>query len=87
MDYSVCSILEQKISRICYNTVEVLKVALTRVWHEIMAVDCAAIVGNFCKSLRKYIEAKGGKFGPDLFVLFYAVYLLHIWLLKAVLYF
>ncbi|CAK9821600.1 Transposable element Tc3 transposase [Anthophora retusa] len=62
MDYSVWSILEQKISGKRYNTVDTLKRALERSWDEITVEQCASIVGNFPKRLKKCIEADGGNF-------------------------
>ncbi|VDO64357.1 unnamed protein product [Heligmosomoides polygyrus] len=62
MDYSVWSIMEQKISTTRYATVEQLKSALLRSWDEITAEQCATIISDFPKRLRKCIEAKGGNF-------------------------
>ncbi|VDO70875.1 unnamed protein product [Heligmosomoides polygyrus] len=62
MDYSVWSIMEQKISTTRYDTVEQLKSALLRSWDEITAEQCATIISDFPKRLRKCIEAKGGNF-------------------------
>ena len=62
MDYSVWSILEQKISGRRYATVDALKMALTRAWDEITPEECASIVNNIRKRLRKCIEVKGGNF-------------------------
>ena len=35
---------------------------LTRAWDEITVEECATIIGNFRKRLRKCIEAEGGHF-------------------------
>ncbi|VDO33669.1 unnamed protein product [Heligmosomoides polygyrus] len=51
MDYSVWSVLEQKISTTRYATVEQLKAALLRSWVEITAEQCATIVSDFPKRL------------------------------------
>ncbi|VDO87649.1 unnamed protein product [Heligmosomoides polygyrus] len=62
MDYSVWSIMEQKISTTRYATVEQLKSALLRSWDEITAEQCATIISDFPKRLRKCIEAREGNF-------------------------
>ena len=62
MDYSVWSILEQKVSATRYATVETLKTALTRAWDKIGGKKCATIIENFRKRLQKCIEAKEGNF-------------------------
>lgn len=62
MDYSVWSILEQKVSATRYATVDALKTALMRAWDEITVDQCANIVGNIRKRLRKCIAAQGGNF-------------------------
>ena len=62
MDFSVWSILEKKIWGTRYATLEALKAALTRAWDEISVEECATIVGNFKKRLRKCIEVNGGNF-------------------------
>ncbi|VDO61588.1 unnamed protein product [Heligmosomoides polygyrus] len=55
MDYSVWSIMEQKISTTRYATVEQLKSALLRSWDEITAEQCATIISDFPKRLRKSV--------------------------------
>ena len=62
MDYSIWFILEQKISATRYANVEALKTALTRAWDEISVEECASIVRNIRKRLRKCIEAQGSNF-------------------------
>lgn len=62
MDYSVWSILEQKVSATRYATVDALKTALTRAWDEITVDQCATIVEDFPKRVKKCIEAEGGNF-------------------------
>lgn len=62
MDYSVWSILKEKVSATRYATVDALKTALTHAWDEITVDMCATIVGNFRRRLRKCIEAQGGNF-------------------------
>lgn len=62
MDYSVWSILDEKLSRFRYNNVEALKAALERAWDEITVEQCATIVGNFRKRVKKCIEVKGSNF-------------------------
>lgn len=62
MDYSVWSILEKKISRIQYKSIDHLKVALRRAWDEITIQECATIVSNFPKRLKNCIKSKGANF-------------------------
>ena len=62
VDFSVWSILEDKISDKRFHSVDSLKAALKRAWAEITVQQCATIVGNFRKRLKKCIEAKGGNF-------------------------
>jgi len=62
MDYSVWSILEQKLSRKRYTTPEGLKAALIASWNEVTTEQCATIISNFRKRLRKCIEVRGGNF-------------------------
>ena len=54
-DYSVWTILEEKVSATRYATVIQPKTALTRAWVEITVEQCATIVGNFRKRLRQCI--------------------------------
>lgn len=53
MNYSVWSIMQQKISITRYATFEQLKMALMRSWNEITVDQCATIVSDFPKQLRK----------------------------------
>ncbi len=62
MDYSVWSVLQQKISGVRFKSTDALKTALQRAWNEITVEQCATIVENFCKRIRKCIEAEGGNF-------------------------
>lgn len=62
LDYSVWSIMQQKLSGTRYTTLEQLKVALKRAWDEITVEQCASIVANFRKRLRACITAEGGHF-------------------------
>jgi hypothetical protein len=62
MDYSIWSILEQKISATRYATVEQLKAALQKAWDEISVETCASVVDNFMKRLNACIQQKGGHF-------------------------
>lgn len=62
MDFSVWSILEQKVSATRYATVDALKTALTRAWDEITVEQCATIINNFPKRVKKCIDAEGGNF-------------------------
>lgn len=62
MDFSVWSILEQKVSGVRYANVDSLKSALTRAWDEITVEECASIITNFRKHLQKCIEVDGGHF-------------------------
>ena len=64
MDFSVWSILEQKISGVRFKSTDALKAALRRAWDEITVEQCATIVGNFRKRLHACIEAEaqGGNF-------------------------
>ena len=61
-DYSVWAILEDKISMKTYQTVDALKAALKRAWDEMTVQECATIVSNFPKRLKKCIEVDGGNF-------------------------
>lgn len=62
LDFSIWSILEQKISGKRYDTVEALKRVLKRAWDEITVAELATIVESFRKRLKKCIEADGGNF-------------------------
>lgn len=62
MDYSVWSILDQKVSATRYATVDALKKVLSRAWDEITVEQCATIVGNFPRRVKKCIEAAGSNF-------------------------
>ena len=62
MDYSIWSILEQKLGRTRYASTEALKAALQRAWDEIDEQQCATIVGNFQKRLAACISARGAQF-------------------------
>ena len=62
LDYSLWSILEQKISNKRYTTVDGLKAVLKRAWDEITVPELATIIDSFPKRLKKCIEAKGGNF-------------------------
>lgn len=60
MDYSVWSILEQKVSATRYTTVKVLKTALMRAWDKIMVEQCAALSAIFkrdCTNVLRLLEA------------------------------
>ena len=59
MDYSVWSILENKLSRIRIKSKEHLKTVLKQAWDEISVEDCATIVGNFPRRLKQCIASKG----------------------------
>jgi hypothetical protein len=62
MDYSVWGILEEKISRKSYATLDQLKYALRKAWDEIEVETLQKIIKNFPKRLKACIEAKGGQF-------------------------
>jgi hypothetical protein len=61
MDFSVWSMLEQKLNK-RFKTTEGLKHALLRAWDEITVENCADIVTNFKKRLDACIKAEGGHF-------------------------
>ena len=62
MDFSVWSMLEQRLPRTRFATTEQLKNALERAWASITVEECATIVGNFRKRLDACISAKGSHF-------------------------
>lgn len=62
MDYSVWSLLEQKVSGKQYCNVDALKRALIRAWDEISVEQLATIVQNFPKRVRACMKAKGANF-------------------------
>lgn len=62
LDYSVWSILEQKISKIQFKSIDHLKLVQRRAWDEITPSECATIFENFKKRLQKCIDEKGGIF-------------------------
>lgn len=62
LDFSIWSILEQKISGIRYASVDALKRALDRAWATITVAECATIVHTFPRRLRACIAANGGNF-------------------------
>ena len=62
MDYSVWSLLGQRLPRIKFTTTEALKIALQRAWDQISEEECATIVGNFSKRLEACITAEGSHF-------------------------
>ena len=61
MDYSIWSILEQKLGRTQYASTEALKAALQRAWDEIDEQQCATIVGNLQERLAACISARGAQ--------------------------
>lgn len=60
MEYSVWLVMEQRISITKYATAKQLKAALTLCRDEV--IQCATIISDLPKRLRKYIEAQGGNF-------------------------
>jgi hypothetical protein len=62
MDYSVWSLLEQRLPRTRLTTTETLKNALLTAWDSITEKECATIVDNFRKRLKACIFAKGSHF-------------------------
>jgi len=62
MDYSVWSILEQKIPASKRRNNETMKRALQKAWEEISVDTLANIVKNFTVRLSACVRAKGGHF-------------------------
>lgn len=58
MDYSVRSILVQKLSSRRFANVDMLKAALKRGWGKITVEQCVTIIGNFRKRVEKCTEGK-----------------------------
>jgi hypothetical protein len=66
LDFSIWSVLEQRVSATTHTSVESLKTALMRAWDKITMEELAACVENFEKRLRACIRAGGGYFEHSL---------------------
>ena len=59
-DYSLFSILQEKVNRIPYKSVEALKHAIIEAWAEIPEETIRATCGAFRVRLKAIVKAKGG---------------------------
>lgn len=62
MDYSVWSILEERVCNVRHTSIAVLKQCLLKEWDKISVEELRRIAANFEKRLKLCIKAKGGHF-------------------------